>query len=189
MGAFNYFLNSNTTVSDKTKWNAVLTEEKQASDASEFGQIITAKSSACTKSITGVADGVLASEYRSNQLTNNDFFVFYYNGNGSTINLTSTQTAAPTVSSYQMDLDLYVYYLSYAYFEEAYIDAGYKSQYLAKYKRTPASTSMNESISMSGLPAGYYVINVKLNSLDKLTTELNGTVTYDLKIGSNFLCP
>jgi hypothetical protein len=191
IGAFNYFLNLNTAVSDKTKWNAVLTEEKQPVDASEFGQVVTSKVASCTRSITGTADSFMAGDSlpRSNHLKNNDFLVFYYNGNGSTINLNATQTVAPTVSSYQMDLDLYVYYLSYVYFEEAYIDAGYKSQYLAKYKRTPASTSMNESISMSGLPSGYYMINVKLNSLDKITNEVNGTVTYDLKIGSNFLCP
>jgi len=193
MGAFNYLLNLNTALADKTKWNAVLTEEKQSTDVSEYGAIVTSKVASCTRSMTGVADGTMSGDTsgltRSNLLKNNDFFIFYYNGNGATINLNATQTVAPTISSYQMNLDIYMYYLTYVYFEEAYLDAGYTSQYLAKYSRTPASTSMNESMSMAGLPSGYYMVNVKLSSLGRINNEVNGTVTYDLKIGTNFLCP
>jgi hypothetical protein len=125
---------------------------------------------------------------RSNQLRNNDFFLYYYDGSSKTINLNFTQTVAPTVGSYQMNLDLYVYYFDYVYFEEAYIDAGKTSSYLAKYKRTTAP-STTEALSMSGLPAGYYVVNVKVASAGRLTTEVNGTATYDLKIGTKYLCP
>jgi hypothetical protein len=188
-GAFNKNLSTNYS-GDQTKWNIILTEEHQPTNTNEYASTVVQKSSSCSRSMTGVAEKILLTP-RSDQIRDNDFFLYYYDGNSANGSIAlNYSTTTTTTSGAAMDLDLIVYNSSYVYFEDAYWYAGQSSPYIARQSRRVASLDGgSESISLSGLAAGYYLINVKINAYNKITNNVNGTVSYDLKVGGNYLCP
>ncbi|MEK2643829.1 hypothetical protein [Bdellovibrio sp. BCCA] len=172
IGLFNWLLSQNVT--PDTKWDDILTEEKQNKNTQDYAYYLTPAtcvgigiSAAAPETKMGVKDPV----NHSNQQKNNDFYLYYHNGSSTTLSMTYTATGnAP-------DLDLVLYYGSYVYFEDDYWYGGYSSPYVAKSSRTSGTT---ESISLAGLPAGYYVLNVKVNAYGKTSAQMNGTSTYKL---------
>lgn len=192
-GLFNMLLYANTAVS-KTNLDDIFTEERHIRDQSEYAQIVTAQGGTCTRTMSGTNEETL-SYARSNQLRNNDFFLYYHNGGNSTMTLQYYQSSDAVDASAIMDLDLILYYGSYVYFEDVFRAAGQTSSYIPRQSRTLATSKgsagarITESISLNELPAGYYMINVKINAYNKVSNRVNGVVTYDLKIGNNNLCP
>ncbi len=95
---------------------------------------------------------------RSNQQKNNDFYLYYHNGSNTSLSISYTGMGNA------LDLDLILYYDSYVYFEDDKWYAGQSSSSIARQSRTAGSS---ESISLNGLPAGFYVLNVKINAYQK----------------------
>ncbi|WII70806.1 hypothetical protein QJS83_10075 [Bdellovibrio sp. 22V] len=178
-GLFNWLLVQNGVGS--TEWTSILTEERQAVDTSDYAYYLDTGTcsytftNAAAESTMGVGDTI----ERSDQQMNNDFFLYYHNGASTTITMDYSTTGTA------MDLDLILYYGTYVYFEDDYWNAGYSSPYVAKYSRTAYSSS--ESISLSGLPAGYYMLNVKVNT-HGANSAISGTATYTLKKNGSQIC-
>lgn len=182
-GLFNWLLTKNGVAG--ADWNSILTEEKQSKTTNDYGYLLAAATCAGTIFNGGAAEtGYKMSSSdpvnHSHQQMNNDFLLYYHDGGSGTLNLSySTTGNAP-------DLDLILYYQSYVYFEDDYWYGEYKSNYIAKSSRTVGGTT--ESISLNGLPAGYYVVNVKINAYGKTSGQMSGTSTYKLYKGSTQLC-
>ncbi|WP_413943786.1 hypothetical protein [Bdellovibrio sp. HCB-162] len=181
IGLFNWLLSQNVT--PDTKWDDILTEEKQNKSTQDYAYFLKAAtcagvsiSAAAMEEKMGVKDPV----YHSNQQKNNDFYLYYHDGSSTTLGITYTTSGnAP-------DLDLILYYGSYVYFEDSYWYGGYSSPYVAKSSRTIGTS---ESVSLAGLPAGYYMLNVKVNAYGKTNSDMSGTSTYKIyKNGTTQLC-
>ncbi|XGC81015.1 hypothetical protein ACES2L_00785 [Bdellovibrio bacteriovorus] len=182
-GLFNWLLTKNGVAG--AEWNSILTEEKQNKTTHDYAYLL----SAATCAGTTFNGGAVETGYKmsssdpvnhSHQQMNNDFYLYYHDGGSGTLSISYTTSGnAP-------DLDLILYYQSYVYFEDDYWKGGYSSNYIAKSSRTVGGTS--EQVSLSGLAAGYYVVNVKINAYGKTSAQMNGTSTYKLYKGSQQLC-
>ena len=165
-GLFNWLLSQNGAGS--SQWNSILTEEHQSTTTQDYGFLLT--SGSCTYTFSrGIAEQYIGSSTvpRSHQQINNDFYLYYHNGDSSTLSLSYSGA---------LNLDLILYYQDYVYFEDTYWYAGQSSSYIAKQSRSATGTS--ESISLAGLPAGFYVLNVKINAYNKTNSQLNSAVTF-----------
>ncbi|KYG60682.1 hypothetical protein AZI85_11840 [Bdellovibrio bacteriovorus] len=181
-GLFNWLLDQSNF--DTTQWNDILNEEKQNKTTHDYAYFLS--SGTCSGvtfngGTTEVKMGTSDSVRRSNQQKNNDFYLYKHDGGSATLTIDIS-----TSGSYPPDLDLILYYGSYVYFEDDYWYANYKSPYIAKQSRTVASSS--ETISLSGLPAGYYMLNVKINAYEKPNWQMVGMSTYTIRKGSQQLC-
>jgi hypothetical protein len=188
IGLFNSYLDALVPIGQTTAWNNILTNERQNKTTKDFADTVTSNAvcAAYPRTLTPVADGTYASEPKSNKLVSNDFYQFYYSGSGGTIQMTYSQVVGQTI-----DLDLYLYNSSFVY-QEDYIESIGQSTSGVVSKSDRANPSIEtgtESISLSGVPAGYYLINVKANSLSKTTAQLNGTAQYSLSYQGQYLCP
>ncbi|MGZ6459546.1 MAG: hypothetical protein ACXWQX_10915 [Bdellovibrio sp.] len=168
-----------------TQWDAILAEEKQNKGTSDYAYLLTAAT--CSGTVlgpgaleTGNTMGAGDSVSHSNQQANNDFYLYYHDGSSATLSMTYTTSGnAP-------DLDLILYYKTYVYFEDDNWYAGEKSNYVAKSSRTVGGTT--EQINLAGLPAGFYILNVKINAYQKIPSQMNGTSTYKLFKNGTQLC-
>lgn len=172
MGLFNWLLTKNVT--PDVKWDNILTEEKQNKTTHDYAYLL-APATCAGVDITAAAMETKMSVKdpvnHSNHQKNNDFYLYYHNGTAATLSVSYTTSGnAP-------DLDLILYYGSYVYFEDDYWYGGYSSSYVAKSSRTIGTS---ESVSLAGLPAGYYILNVKVNAYGKTSGQMNGTSTYKL---------
>ncbi len=155
-----------------TNYDAVVSNERQRSDRIEYGRVITAKAfGSCTDfSIQGVS-GV------TNLARTNDFFSYYYDGtaNHSSIKLKYSGTGTPS------DLDLYVWKDGYS-FSTASTQAASSARFYPEVSGTG-----EESISLSGQPAGYYLIQIATDP----DSVGNSAASYYLETnsGSERICP
>lgn len=180
-GLFNWFLNQNGV--NNTEWSSILAEERQTIGTKDYafyldnGSCSTTFTNAAAEKTMSVSDAVK----RSDQQMNNDFYLYYHDGSNSTLDMTYTTSGTNT-----LDLDLILYAKSYVYFEDYYVNAGYTSPYVLRTSRTAYSNS--ESINLSGLTAGFYILNVKVNT-HEATGAKSGTATYTIKKnGAQNLC-
>jgi hypothetical protein len=168
-----------------TTWTTVLGEENQVKNTNLYGRYIASNAStSCSNfaSITPVQDASL-SYNRSNQLKSNGFYTYYHDGSSTQIVLKSTDTGS-TIT----DLNLYVYSDGYYYSEEIQeAQANFSNSTLVRKSKTLNLSSVNETevVDMSGLPAGYYMINVKASTYNKLSANFGGTANYYLYIGTS----
>jgi hypothetical protein len=194
-GIFNMFLDTLVTAGASAGWDSVLSDEKQNKTTKDYADPVTSSATCANfpKSLSPVADSdyVISSspfvtEPRSNKLRSNDFYLFYYSGGGGTLSLNYTQASGQNI-----DLDLYIYSYSYNYLEEYYEAQGQSSSGLImkSARLNPAIETGTEAVSLSSLSAGYYIINVKANTLNKTTAQLNGTAQYTLSLQGSYLCP
>ncbi len=190
-GLFNKLLNLNRSVG-ATNMNNIISEEKSLSNESEYGARVTAGASSCPRNISGIEEAYLGTVPRSSQIRNNDFFLYIHSGAASTLKLEYTKTSNCMTPSCIMDLDLILYRVSlaspYTYFEDYYIGTYSSADIVTQSRRVPATESPTgtETVTVS---AGAYLINVKLNAYNKGGTVLDGTVQYNLRLGSQYLCP
>ncbi len=193
VGMFNKYLNLGVPGGQTTNWNNLLVNEQQNKTTLDYADPVTA-SVTCAKfprALSPVADENYGTgvDPRSNKLRSNDFYQFYYNGSGGTLSLNYTQVSGDII-----DLDLYLYNSSHNYQEDYYESVGYSTgSVVLKSDRALAfdggSTSGTESFSLASVPSGYYMINVKANTFNKISADLVGTAQYSLTHQGNFLCP
>ncbi len=187
-GIFNMFLNSGLTSGQQSSFSSVLNDEKQNKTTVDYADPVTS-SSTCGKyprQLTPVSDAYYGSEPRSNQLRSNDFYLFYYDGSGGTLALNYSQVTGNTI-----DLDLYLYNSTYTYQEEYYDSIGQSNNTVVRRsaRLNPTFETGSESFDLSGLGAGYYLINVKAHTFNKTSASLNGTAQYSLTLKGSYLCP
>lgn len=178
-GLFHWLLTQNGV--SGTEWTSILTEERQTVGTKDYAYYLSpATCSAVTFTNSAQEKGMSADDpiVRSDLQMNNDFYLYYHNGSNSNLRLDYSTTGTA------MDLDLILYYGTYAYFEDSYWYAGKSSPYIAKYSRTVGSSS--EQINLSGLPAGFYMLNVKVNMYGK--SSQTGTASYTIKKDGTQLC-
>ncbi|MBK9322171.1 MAG: hypothetical protein IPM97_04295 [Bdellovibrionaceae bacterium] len=192
-GLFNYKLNTRITDSTQnTNWRAILTEENQKRDTTLYGNTLNAQapSPSCpTVNMNPVVDAVYGYD-RSNQLMSNDFYTYYHDGQSKTLSLIySTGSGGADI----VDLNLYLYANGYYYSEEVQeAQAGFSNSTLLKKSKTinVSSNAQSESVDLTGLPAGYYMINVKSSTYGKTASSFDtATATYYLYSGSLCLVP
>lgn len=213
MGTFLELLKINLNAADVTKFNAILTDEKQRSDTQEYADKVTwGSGSACSRTLNATAETYYSDGTpRSNLLKSNDFYLFYYSGVAAdgAIALAYTPTNASASSTIAMNLDIIVYAASYVYQEDFSYYSGDSNAYIVKQSRREPlyesrcgydNSKICESISLSGQPAGWYMINVKANGYYKNTNgnyqlrvanQNDGSVPYNLtnSAGTRRLCP
>lgn len=178
-GLFNWLLGQNGVTG--TEWSAILSEETQTVGTQDYAYFLTPATCSATTFTNSAAEKGMSAEdpiVRSDLQMNNDFYLYYHDGNSSTLSLTYTTTGTA------MDLDLILYYRTYVYFEDAYVTAGKSSQYIAKQSRTPGTSG--EQINLTGLPAGHYLLNVKVNMYNK--SAQSGTASYTINKNGSQLC-
>ncbi len=203
IGFFNEYLATSLSGANLTNWSTnVIADEKQNSSRKDFADAV-AKAGACAnlpKDLTPVADSYDSYGYsRSNWLRSNDFYSFYYSGVGTqVIKLTYSQVGAQNI-----DLDLVIWNTSFRYIDDDQEANGVSSAaYVAVKSRqlNPAVETGLEQVSLSGLSPGYYLINVKAATYDRvaktplISAALNGTARYNLQLVTNtttteYLCP
>lgn len=178
-GLFHYLLNQNVT--PDAKWNSILTEEKQSINSQHYAYYLGGTSCSATTFTNGTTEQPMYAgdpANHSHQQVNNDFYLYYHDGSSTTLAMTYTST--------ELNLDLILYYKDYVYFEDTYWYAGHSSPYIAKQSRSATGTS--ESISLAGLPAGYYILNVKINAYNKLSSQLDSSASYSLTKNGSPIC-
>lgn len=198
IGLFNSLFTTEITSnynSKLTAWGDILNNEKQNSTTHDYADAVSVQASCGSypRDILPVADSTFASIPRSNLLRSNDFYLFYYSGGGGTINLTYTTTNPPASAS-NIDLDLYVYKQGYVYQEDYHEAIGYSTGGVVLKSDRAYGTfeTGSESVPVSSLSPGYYLINVKANTYNKTLAQVNGTAAYTLTLtqgSTSYLCP
>ncbi|MFV3407584.1 hypothetical protein ACNH6C_03190 [Bdellovibrio bacteriovorus] len=188
VGLFNYLLSVNIGGAT-AKWDAILSEEKQTKTTKDYAYYLGSTTCSDVTFTVGAPEIKMSSRdpvTRSNQQVNNDFYLLYHSGGSGTLSLEYTSsTVGP--SSEPLNLDLVLYKKDYVYFEDAYWKAGYSSEYVAKQSRQTASQA-TESVSLNGLSAGFYIVNVKIDAYEKAEYKLKSTATYRLKKDGVVIC-
>lgn len=184
-GLFNWLVHIQSGSPASWPMDSILTEEKQGRNTRDYAYFLPTTPATCAGvSFNGGAREVQMSTYdparHSHQQMNNDFYLYRHDGNNATLSMTYT------VSGNAPDLDLILYKNSYVYFEDDYWYAGQTTPHIAKLGRTSGTTT--ESISLNGLAAGTYILNVKINAHDKTSAQMNGTSTYKLYKDGEQLC-
>lgn len=205
IAAFNEYLygyistNYAASLSDWT--NNVVADEKQNVNRKDYADTVTRAATCASfpRAVQPVRDeDYLGAYYKSHLLRSNDFYMFYYDGSSQVINMTYTQSGAETI-----DLDLILWKSDYIYVEDEqeFFQGKANSYYAVRSRRlNPSVENGSESLSLAGLPAGYYLLNVKAVTFNRntgfalTTSQLNGTANYTLNIVTNgttteFLCP
>ena len=126
----------------------------------------------------------------ANYLHNNNFYHYKHPGGNLTLNLNYTTVAGTT----NADLDLYLYKERFE--NQSYIIGDIDYLVVSDQGSTTPSGAFgslqNETITVSNLSAGHYMINVNF-FYDSPSSEFENTVNYDLKIntgsGEKYLCP
>lgn len=169
----------------QTTWNAVLAEENQVKNTNLYGRSIAANNSTTCSTLATlmpVQDATLSYD-RSNQLMSNDFYAYYHDGSSKKLVLKTTNGGSKTINT-----NLYVYSDGYYYSEEIQeAQSNFSNSTLVRRSKTPNINLPNETeiVDLTGLPAGYYMINVKASTYNKLSADLNGTTNYYLYIGDS----
>jgi hypothetical protein len=176
-------------------WTSVRSNEQQAIANIEYANPVTsaATCSAYPKNMSPIADfnsgdGNVVNDIQ-NRLRSNDYFDFYHDGSNQSVKLIYNQVTGVTI-----DLDLVVYRKDYIEYEDSYENYyGNTNPTIAvRSRRIPALDSGTEIVSFNGLAAGNYLVNVKANSYNKLSAQMNGQAEYSLKLVKStetFLCP
>lgn len=162
----------NRVTSTNADYSKIITDEKQRTSVYDYARLLNKTSQSCSISF----NGALRDVNKSHQQRNNDFYLYYHDGSASTLSLQA--------SSNDPDLDLVVYEKFYVYFEDINWKAGKTSAYLVRESR---SRNLRESVNLTGLSRGYYMINVKASMYRVDATSAQNT--YYLTLGDQYLCP
>jgi hypothetical protein len=176
-------------------FDSVLDHEEQVKDRSLYGDRLsptTAAAATCSFNFSKsnyVQDEVSGQVVlRSNNLTNNDFYEFYWNGDStSQRRLVQLFYEAPGGGT-PFDLDLYVYQENYVHLDSSTIRVSDEDV----YPESPASSYRGWAVvDFTGLPAGIYMINVKIAYTTTVKfNQTAATTTYYLQHpNGEQLCP
>lgn len=203
IGLFNKFLDGIIAAdysSLATKWNSILSNEKQNKTMIDYANPLSASSSSCTtgsKTIlptgdNGICSSSLGTSSTSHKLRSNDFYSFYHDGGSNRINMNYSAASGFSIA----DLDLVVYKYDHVYFEECDESLGYQfSDYGGagrSVRQYGTTENGSETVNFANLPAGYYLVVVKANTLNKSGLSSKGS-TYSMEIEDDGttrnLCP
>lgn len=157
--------------------------ECQPVDSSYYAPRTTTSGSTCATVLTPVID----TSSRSNQFRSNHFYQIDHDGTSETLSLSFT-SSSPTQTT---DLDLILYKEDYTYMEDSQTSQSTINENILLKSRTESygSTTQSESVSLNGLPAGKYLINVKARTYNKSSSQIGSGANYQLMLGGSFLCP
>lgn len=163
--------------SEAADFQKVRKAEYQTDDQSEYGLFLKTKSSVtCTKTMTPSKNLTVSTSYQyPNIFLSADFYGYYHIGGAFALTLNYN----PVVETNSPDLDLYIFK------EDHSID---DAEVVVKSDKTRSQESPKgtEVVSVANLAAGYYMIMVQAYTTLSVS---GGAATYDLKIGSEYLCP
>lgn len=173
MGLFHTIQQSFPSASD---WSSIRTGEKHNGSQVDYARNTT-KGSSCAataiqaQNISGgqPENGSIAN---SNHFASNDFYQIYHAGGNFTWQLSyTTNPASPA------DLDIYLYSENYNVTKTA---VGQSTTNIAN-----GTSSAIETISISNLAVGYYMLNVRVDT----TLGLGSAASYSMNLGGQTLCP
>jgi hypothetical protein len=155
-----------------TNYDNLVSNERQRADRREYAYLLTPQNGAtCTFTIQGVAG-------TNNLARTNDFMAYYYDGSAARATLNLKYAATP--SGTPTDLDLHVWKENYVLNDTATLVDSSARFY-------PEANGVGiETVSFSGQPAGYYMIQIQTDQ-----DNVNTTAQYYLETngGSERLCP
>jgi hypothetical protein len=160
-----------------TNWNSIRVAEKHRGSEQDYARGTTL-GGACG-AVTIQAASISGSQIEngtsgnSNQFASNDFYKVYHAGGAFNLQLSYT-TTNPSA-----DIDLYLYKEDYR-FGNSTKEAGKSTADIAA-----ATTSATETINLSSLAAGYYMINVRVDT----GVRLGNSADYTMTLGGQNLCP
>lgn len=184
IGALHHIVHS--ILSSPQDWSSLRVSEKHGNDPSYFrqnyGQYVTTTAGGCSLS----SNPYLISPYdspsdsgsfaTSHLLKNNDFYHLKHAGGSLTLQLNYK-----TPSGTEADLDLYLYNSTARY--------GLTDDMVGYSRDEPATTASGnietETISVSSMPAGDYLINVMVYTGN---SSVGSDTEYELKVGGSNLC-
>lgn len=174
--------------SNMTAWDAVRSNEKQNANVHDYADTMNriTENTCPTISMSPSQDATygMSGDVRSNLLTANDFYILNHSGTDKTITLEYTG------GSTYLDLDLMIYRQDYIYQES---DDTSNGTIIAKSARPWATENGREAVTLTGLAAGKYLINVKAYTYGRSNAQLSGSVSYRLKVTQSGttedLCP
>lgn len=177
IGLFNQILRqtlSSVWNSKLSAFDAALSQEYQVASTAGYGQHLGPQSSgSCSMTLQGVPDTYSMGEMVENQFKSDAFFEIQYDGSYSSITLNYSGSGTPS------DLDLYLYKENYVFDETTSILRTSARLY------PESSGTGQESINLSGLTPGTYLINVRVN-----TARLGQAANYYLTTNSGArFCP
>ncbi|HRO66466.1 MAG TPA: carboxypeptidase-like regulatory domain-containing protein [Pseudobdellovibrionaceae bacterium] len=191
IGLFNQYLQywiNQLQPGQQSDWDGVLSNEKQNKDARNYADTLVLNSG-CTAYNKTIAPVVDDAHDLSNQFRSNHFYRFDHDGNGTT-SILLEYTGGANTSGAKRNLNLHLYKEDYVYQESWESSNG--TMVRSSAVAYPADGG-DEQISLSGLSAGRYLINVKAYTYDIGSGSLTGDMSYHLKQIKNgttgYLCP
>lgn len=187
---FNEFLRANILAhhaSTEADWNSVVANEKQNVDRQDYAApLVTQAQNTCALiALAPVVDQEDALSKGSNLLRSSDFYEFNHNGQGGTLRLEYAD------GSQHIDLDLFIYTEGHVLQETWESENG--SIVLRSARRHSVEQGV-EAVSLAGLRAGSYLINIKAYTYNKTSGDFNAQAAhYRLTLEKNGvtedLCP
>lgn len=172
------FYNIQSSLTGGSDWSSVQTGEKQRNNETDYSNTLTI-GGACGATAIQAANisgsqpenGTVAN---SNQFASNDFYQITHSGGDLNLALAYNTSAGNTA-----DLDLYLYSNDYTF--------GSSSSVLGSSTNSinAGQTAGSETISISNLAAGTYMINVNVFT----QSRLGASTTYSLSVNSQTACP
>ncbi len=156
---FGLFMELQNALAGRTDVSTILTSFQQRANRIDYGYTVTAPNGTCNYTIQSSSPST--SFAGSDQYRDNDFYQYTHTGGALTLTLTHNGNS---------DLDLYLYTSNYQYGSTSSM-AGSSNQ----------SSGTTETITLSNLAAGTYMINV-------MNYSGTGSNTYTLSTGAGQLC-
>ncbi len=157
-------------------WSSIRTGENHADSERDYARGVT-RGGVCAGVVIEPQNISLSqtengSILNSNQFASNDFYQIYHEGGN--FNLAMNYTTDPLDTA---DLDVFIYKSDYIFGQNS-VGSGTASI-------NPGASVGAETVNISSLPAGYYMINVRVDT----SGGLSGSSTYSLTLGGQNLCP
>lgn len=184
------FYELQSTLVGRSNWNTILTAEEQLAARTNYANTLSNGTSCPTAILAEDVPNanVLNNPGRqpedgtsnnSNQFKSNDFYQIAHTGGSLTINLSYT-----TTSTNAADLDIYLYANDYTYGSAA------SGNLIGLSENTVSNTatSGSESISVSSLSAGTYMLNVRYDTTGGVVAA-DKAGNYSLTVNGQSKCP
>lgn len=149
------YVQTNYSAGTLTSFDSAVTDEYQVSDRTMYARPVAAQASTCTTDMTPVRSIGNGEAYFSHLERSNDFYEFTYSGGSLTLSL-KYQAVAGT-GTVPEDLDMYIYKADHT-LGDASSMIGYSES------STLVGNVGTDAVSMTGKPAGKYLINVRAYS-------------------------
>lgn len=185
-GLFNSVVNTlvgTYSSSSQTDYNTVLSNEYHVASTTQYAQRWTPQSSSCTTNISGSNNAFVrlsTGVYNYHHMhQSSDFITFYHDGALSSLTLNYSGSPAA-------DLDFYI--MSQDYSIDQFSGTYYGVVTSSAHTYPESGSSGVETISLSGVAAGWYMLEVRVNT--EVQANKSRTSTYYISTSAgNRLCP